>query len=213
MNTEIDANDKCGIDISCPYGHKCLRFAYTKYLKTHKIYPLGTPPERKTLFLLGFATPEMAQVWKDNNGKTRYGGIFCENMPLPNGENHCPETVLQNYTDCHEYNRQKQRDEKLEKARKARRDKYPNARRRSSLSTFAKKEIAKRDKYTCIYCNRHNSLLNRFNVKAHIDHIIPLAVGGEDIESNLAFTCEPCNHDKGAEIWQRGCRIGYYDEE
>lgn len=47
--------------------------------------------------------------------------------------------------------------------------------------------------YSCAYC-----AANLKRAKRHLDHIMPLALGGSNDRSNLQFTCPPCNLAKGA---------------
>jgi 5-methylcytosine-specific restriction endonuclease McrA len=55
---------------------------------------------------------------------------------------------------------------------------------------LTKREILRRDEYTCQYCgNRSNNLT--------IDHIIPRHMGGEYSWENLITACSTCNHRKG----------------
>lgn len=53
-----------------------------------------------------------------------------------------------------------------------------------------KREILRRDDYTCQYCGRRAQHLT-------VDHIIPRRLGGEHIWSNLVAACPSCNHRKG----------------
>jgi 5-methylcytosine-specific restriction endonuclease McrA len=54
-----------------------------------------------------------------------------------------------------------------------------------------------RDGFTCIYCGRSSI---EDGVRLHIDHIIPVSKGGEDVASNLITSCEQCNVQKGTKI-------------
>jgi 5-methylcytosine-specific restriction endonuclease McrA len=55
---------------------------------------------------------------------------------------------------------------------------------------LTKREILRRDDYTCQYCgNRSNHLT--------IDHIVPRHMGGEYSWENLITACASCNHRKG----------------
>lgn len=53
-----------------------------------------------------------------------------------------------------------------------------------------KREVMRRDNFTCQYCGHHTHQLT-------IDHIIPRSQGGEHIWSNLVAACPTCNHRKG----------------
>ena len=45
--------------------------------------------------------------------------------------------------------------------------------------------------YECVYCNTEITAYN-----SNLDHIIPLARGGKDTESNYQVLCERCNKEK-----------------
>ena len=53
-----------------------------------------------------------------------------------------------------------------------------------------KREVLRRDNYTCQYCGNTAPQLT-------IDHIIPRSQGGEHKWINLAAACPTCNHRKG----------------
>jgi 5-methylcytosine-specific restriction endonuclease McrA len=55
---------------------------------------------------------------------------------------------------------------------------------------LTKREILRRDDYTCQYCGQHASYLT-------IDHIIPRRLGGRHTWENLVAACPSCNHRKG----------------
>ena len=42
---------------------------------------------------------------------------------------------------------------------------------------------------TCAYCSE---------AATHLDHVVPLSRGGDDVESNALPACAPCNLSKGA---------------
>lgn len=54
-------------------------------------------------------------------------------------------------------------------------------------------EVFKRDAFSCQYCGAHppDSIL-------HVDHIVPVALGGGNEIENLITACAPCNLGKGA---------------
>ncbi len=54
---------------------------------------------------------------------------------------------------------------------------------------LTKREIFRRDRYTCQYCGRKNNLT--------IDHVIPRHRGGGHSWVNLVTACAPCNRRKG----------------
>ena len=53
-----------------------------------------------------------------------------------------------------------------------------------------KREILRRDNYTCQYCGQQMSYLT-------VDHIIPRRLGGQHSWENLVAACPDCNHRKG----------------
>jgi 5-methylcytosine-specific restriction endonuclease McrA len=55
---------------------------------------------------------------------------------------------------------------------------------------LTRKEIFRRDHYTCQYCGRQTSELT-------IDHVIPRRLGGETRWDNVVSACPRCNHLKG----------------
>lgn len=55
---------------------------------------------------------------------------------------------------------------------------------------LSKREILRRDEYTCQYCGQRASNLT-------IDHIIPRHMGGGHNWENLVTACPSCNHRKG----------------
>lgn len=52
-------------------------------------------------------------------------------------------------------------------------------------------EVLRRDAHTCQYCGETAP-----NVVLQIDHIIPVALGGDDKPSNLVTACKDCNSGK-----------------
>lgn len=55
---------------------------------------------------------------------------------------------------------------------------------------LSRKNILKRDHYTCQYCGRTNMPMT-------LDHIIPRKLGGKDSWENLVTACTKCNEYKG----------------
>jgi 5-methylcytosine-specific restriction endonuclease McrA len=55
---------------------------------------------------------------------------------------------------------------------------------------LTKREILRRDNYTCQYCGNHAAYLT-------VDHILPRRLGGQHSWENLVAACPPCNHRKG----------------
>jgi 5-methylcytosine-specific restriction endonuclease McrA len=55
---------------------------------------------------------------------------------------------------------------------------------------LTKREVLRRDNFTCQYCGQHVPYLT-------IDHIVPRRLGGKHSWKNLVAACPPCNHRKG----------------
>ena len=60
-----------------------------------------------------------------------------------------------------------------------------------SVSKRMRFEVLRRDNHTCRYCGRSAP-----QVKLTIDHVIPEALGGQDVPENLVAACEDCNSGK-----------------
>lgn len=57
--------------------------------------------------------------------------------------------------------------------------------------SFNKKNILKRDAYTCQYCGRNGG------ERMTIDHVIPKSLGGRTVWENVVSACRACNLKKG----------------
>lgn len=55
---------------------------------------------------------------------------------------------------------------------------------------LTKREILRRDDYTCQYCGHRAPYMT-------VDHVIPRSLGGQHDWSNLVAACPACNHRKG----------------
>lgn len=64
---------------------------------------------------------------------------------------------------------------------------------RRNLSPSERFYILSRDEFTCQYCGKKVP-----DVVLHVDHIIPIARGGEDNVVNLIASCSGCNQGKSA---------------
>ena len=195
--------------MDCPYSSRCWRYAYSRYY-TDRGYKV--PPERKVLLFAGYATLEMMPT----------KGIWADNMPI-NGLNLCPN---QDYLTCYEYNKETKRINNWKTARASKPIVINNRKFvRPSIPDYLKRLIAKRDKYKCVYCYRVTNSKDATGkrIRGAIDHLIPVALGGETTEDNLCYTCWDCNSSKGDSIgtldparvgdttvWYRGCRVGFY---
>lgn len=60
-----------------------------------------------------------------------------------------------------------------------------------SVSKRLRYEILSRDGFTCRYCGATD-------VPLHVDHVLPLALGGTHDSSNLATACADCNSGKSS---------------
>jgi 5-methylcytosine-specific restriction endonuclease McrA len=56
--------------------------------------------------------------------------------------------------------------------------------------SLTKREILRRDDYTCQYCGRQSSMLT-------IDHVVPRRLGGQHTWTNVVAACPQCNRRKG----------------
>lgn len=64
---------------------------------------------------------------------------------------------------------------------------------RKAIKKSVRFEVFKRDNFTCQYCGGKAP-----DVVLHVDHISPVAGGGDNDIMNLITSCEPCNLGKGA---------------
>lgn len=55
---------------------------------------------------------------------------------------------------------------------------------------MTRREIFRRDNYTCQYCGRNTGDLT-------LDHILPRHLGGQHTWTNVVAACPACNHRKG----------------
>ena len=55
---------------------------------------------------------------------------------------------------------------------------------------LTRREVFRRDNYTCQYCGRRDSTLT-------VDHILPKHLGGQHVWTNVVAACPSCNHRKG----------------
>jgi len=59
-----------------------------------------------------------------------------------------------------------------------------------SRTLLNRREIFRRDNFTCQYCGKHSTSLT-------IDHVIPRYKGGGHTWTNVVAACAHCNHHKG----------------
>jgi 5-methylcytosine-specific restriction endonuclease McrA len=55
---------------------------------------------------------------------------------------------------------------------------------------LTRREVFRRDNYTCQYCGRRDTNLT-------VDHVLPKHLGGEHTWNNVVAACPACNHRKG----------------
>lgn len=58
---------------------------------------------------------------------------------------------------------------------------------------LTRREIFRRDNYTCQYCGKHTGNLT-------VDHVIPRHMGGQHVWPNVVAACSLCNHRKGGRL-------------
>lgn len=65
--------------------------------------------------------------------------------------------------------------------------------KRAPLNLQIRQQVISRDASRCRYCGKRvpKHLI-------HVDHIVPVALGGRTVVDNLAVACQRCNHAKGA---------------
>lgn len=180
----------------CEFTERCWRHSYSRYYCERLKFQV--PPDRQTLFLEGYAKIEMLPK----------SGVYCENMPGAGAEqNLCPfYAKFSTWQECHE------RKKELRKQEKHKEIKFPNKEKRLRLPVELRRRVAANFNHKCAYCERaHNQKTTTGKVQTVVDHIRPLALGGDPLSSeNLCLACKDCNRAKGTEIWSFGCRKGYY---
>lgn len=62
---------------------------------------------------------------------------------------------------------------------------------RKPFSNKHRFDILKRDSFTCQYCGASPP-----DVRLHVDHVIPVALGGTNHDANLVTACQACNSGK-----------------
>ena len=55
---------------------------------------------------------------------------------------------------------------------------------------LTRREVFRRDNYTCQYCGKRDGGLT-------VDHVMPRYLGGQHIWTNVVAACPACNHRKG----------------
>lgn len=62
-----------------------------------------------------------------------------------------------------------------------------------AVSKRTRYEVLNRDNFTCRYCGQSAP-----DVKLHVDHVMPVALGGADTPDNLVAACMDCNAGKAS---------------
>lgn len=57
--------------------------------------------------------------------------------------------------------------------------------------------VAERALHRCEYCHAPEAV---FNLTFEVEHVVPLSLGGDDGEMNLALACRACNVHKAAHV-------------
>jgi 5-methylcytosine-specific restriction endonuclease McrA len=72
---------------------------------------------------------------------------------------------------------------------------------------LTKREVLRRDNYTCQYCGKRSIHLT-------VDHVFPRRLGGRQTWTNLVAACPSCNHRKGGRtLEQAGMYLRCLPEE
>jgi 5-methylcytosine-specific restriction endonuclease McrA len=123
----------------------------------------------------------------------------------------CPILLNQDFIECFEYNKEKEKDIKRQERKK---QYFPNKEQRTFIPKEWRIRVARDAKFKCCYCGRYQNQRDEIGKKIRmvIDHFIPLAHGGTSNIANLVCSCFECNASKGANIWEKNCRAGYYSE-
>jgi len=68
---------------------------------------------------------------------------------------------------------------------------------REKMTKKLRFQILERDGFRCKACGADPR--NDDEVRLHVDHIVPIALGGKTVEDNLQTLCQKCNQGKGAD--------------
>ena len=79
---------------------------------------------------------------------------------------------------------------------------------RKAWPVWAKKAVIARDRGTCSICKKN--LMQELDEDENIDHIIPLAKGGNNDLLNLQLLCSKCNNKKRDLIYETKSSIPPY---
>lgn len=67
--------------------------------------------------------------------------------------------------------------------------------RRRTIPPALRLRVLQADEYTCQYCGARAP-----GVTLHVDHRLPVAMGGTNARGNLVTACEECNLGKGSQL-------------
>lgn len=62
-----------------------------------------------------------------------------------------------------------------------------------AISKRLRFEVLRRDGFRCTYCGA-----TPLEAELHIDHVVPVALGGQDTPENLTTSCDACNAGKAS---------------
>jgi 5-methylcytosine-specific restriction endonuclease McrA len=72
---------------------------------------------------------------------------------------------------------------------------------------LTRREIFRRDNYTCQYCGRRSGEMT-------VDHVLPRHLGGEHVWTNVVTACPACNHQKGGRrLEESGMKLIRFPQE
>lgn len=78
--------------------------------------------------------------------------------------------------------------------------------KREKITPELRENILRRDRYTCRYCGSKKEPF-------YLDHVYPVARGGETSEENLVTSCLNCNVKKHAKVGVFPKPIGYFEDK
>lgn len=74
------------------------------------------------------------------------------------------------------------------------------------IEPIDKNKILREQKYKCVYCGKDL----KTNEK-HLDHIVPIAKGGAEIQENMQYLCRECNIKKKDSISEEWNNVELYN--
>lgn len=77
-----------------------------------------------------------------------------------------------------------------------RRKRIPDVQRRKRVSTAKKRNMYFRQKGLCVLCGETMNVADMRSFA--VDHLVPIAKGGDDRDSNLGLSHASCNSEKGS---------------